>query len=392
MRRRPRKAWLFLAAVLLAGAAYLAATATKPAGNTSPKETEAEKARNEVQALLETMTLEKKTAQLFIITPEALTGNPETAADPAAIQEALLAYPVGGLIYFSRHLISPEQTIADLSVLKSSTKERGGIPLFLSVDEEGGAIARIGNKPQFGVPTFPNLNEIRSGEEAYQLGDAIGGYLRDLGFNLDYAPVADVYTNPLNKIVRERAFSGDPEVVAELVAEELKGLQKNGILAVLKHFPGHGNTTADSHYGYAVTDKTLDEMRACEFIPFVRGIESGARMIMVAHISAPNVTESDFPSSFSPVMIREVLRGELGFSGVVITDALNMGAVTNRFSSQEAAVMALQAGVDLLLMPEDFQSAWQGVLEAVQQGDLSVERIDESVARILLLKKESLEW
>lgn len=391
-RRRPRKGWLLLAAVLLGAGVYLAGTVTKPDLAPGPEKSEAEKLRDEVQTRLQAMTLEEKTAQLFIVTPEALTNNPETATDDAAIQEALLAYPVGGLIYFSRHLITPEQTLAALSGLETITRERGGIPLFLSIDEEGGAIARIGNNPEFGVPSFPNLNEFQTGEEAYQLGDTIGSYLSELGFNLDYAPVADVYTNPLNKVVRYRAFSDDPDVVAELVSEELKGFTKNGILTALKHFPGHGNTAADSHYGYAVTDKTLEELRACEFIPFARGIDSGVGMIMVGHISAPNAAGNDLPSTFSPVMIGDVLRGELGFTGVVITDALNMGAITNQYSSGEAAVMALQAGVDLLLMPVDFQSAYLGVLYAVQNGTISVARIDQSVARILLLKKQSLNW
>lgn len=348
---------------------------------TAPEvETEEERRADQIRTLLSAMTLQEKAAQLFILTPEAL-------ADGGSQN-----WPVGGLIYFTRNIITPEEQRQATAAAQARSMERIGIPLFLGIDEEGGEITRIAGNPAFNVPTFGRLKDIRTGEEAYQLGDALGTYLADYGFNMDFAPVADVLTNPKNTVVRNRAFSSDPEIAATLVEEELRGFGAHPVLPVLKHFPGHGNTTGDTHDGYAYTDKTLDELRACEFIPFERGIAAGARIVMIGHISAPAVLGDDTPSSLSGTMIGEILRKELGFRGVVITDALNMAAITSHYDSAEAAILALKAGSDLLLMPEDFQTAYLGVLDAVGRGEITEERIDESLARVLDLKLETLNW
>ena len=346
-------------------------------------------ADSDIEEMLGDMTLEEKVCQLFMVTPEALTGVGTVTQAGTATQEAVNAYPVGGVIYFSQNLQDPDQTRTMLENTQRYAMERTGIPIFLSVDEEGGQVARVGSNPAFGVEKIGNMSDVGSRgdtQEAYEIGSTIGTYLSDLGFNMDAAPDTDVLTNPENQVVKYRSFGSDPELVARMAAAELKGLNDQGIIGMYKHFPGHGGTTADSHEGYAYVDDTLEELKSGAFIPFQDGIDNGIQVIMVSHISCPNVTGDNTPATLSEMMITDILRGEMGFDGMVITDALNMGAITAQYSSSEAAVAALNAGADMLLMPEDFQSAYKGVLSAVESGTVSEERIDESVRRILEVK------
>ena len=347
----------------------------------------------EVEAgeILESMTLEEKVCQLFMITPEALTGVGTVVQAGTSTKNAIDQYPVGGLIYFSQNLQDPGQTRMMLANTQQYAKERTGFPIFLSVDEEGGQVARVGSNPAFGVEKIGNMSDVGSRgdtQEAYEVGSTIGAYLSDLGFNMDAAPDTDVLTNPDNQVVKYRSFSSDPQLVTEMAASELRGLNEQGIIGMYKHFPGHGGTTDDSHEGYAYVDDTLEELKSGAFVPFQDGIDNGIQVIMVSHISCPNVTGDNTPATLSKMMITDILRNDMGFDGMVITDAMNMGAITAQYSSSEAAVAALNAGVDMLLMPEDFQSAYQGVLGAVKDGTVSEERIDESVRRILELKLE----
>ena len=337
------------------------------------------------------MTLEEKVAQLFIITPEALTENKEISAASEITKASLEKYPVGGLIYFSGDITSKENLKTMLSNSQTYSEEIMGLPLFLSVDEEGGKIARIANSKTIEVPLVPDMSEVGlSGDPnlAYNVGLALSSYLSELGFNLDYAPVADVLTNPNNIVVRNRSFGSDPVLVSEMVIKEIQGLNKNGVYGTLKHFPGHGATLGDSHEGYAYTDQTLEEMINDEMLPFIKGIENNVSFIMVGHISAPNIIGDNIPSSLSGVMINDILRDKLGYNGIVITDALNMGAIQNTYTSKEAAVSAFLAGSDLLLMPSDFQMAYEGMIQAVNSGLITEERIDISLKRILNIKYE----
>ena len=234
-----------------------------------------------------------------------------------------------------------------------------------------------------------NMSDVGAGgdtQEAYRIGTVIGSYLKDLGFNMDAAPDTDVLTNPQNEVVKYRSFGSDPQLVAEMAEAELKGLNEEGIIGMYKHFPGHGGTTADSHEGYVYVDDTLEELENGAFVPFKDGIANDIRVIMVSHIAAPNVTGDNTPATLSKKLTTDILRADLGFDGMVITDALNMGAITEQYGSANAAVAALNAGADMLLMPADFQSAYKGVLDAVADGTLTEERIDESVARILEVK------
>lgn len=348
----------------------------------TPEEPEA----SPVEELLASMTLHEKICQLFLLTPEQLTGvDPVTVAGETT-RQALEDYPVGGLVYFAANLRSREQT----EELLANTQSFAPTGLFLAVDEEGGAVARVANNPAFEAPVFlPMLTVGEDGPDAaYEVGRTIGGYLAGLGFNLDFAPVADVYTNPENTVIGDRAFSTDPAEVAELVAAAVEGFGSEGILCTLKHFPGHGDTAGDSHNGAAVSRRSLEELREAELLPFRSGIEAGAPLVMTGHISLPAVTGTEVPATLSPEIVTGLLREELGYEGLCVTDSLQMAAITDAYSPGEAAVLALQAGNDLLLMPEEFQPAYQGVLEAVESGALTEARIDESVARILRTKLE----
>lgn len=345
------------------------------------------------EEILETMTKEEKVAQLFVITPEALTGVDSVQSAGNATKEALEKYPVGGLVYFGGNLISPEQTktmLKDTMVLAGNITE---IPLFLAVDEEGGSVARIANNPDMGVDNVGNMSEIGAAKDvngAYEAGNTIGKYLKDFGFNLDFAPDADVLTNPGNTVVVKRSFGSDSALVSEMSCMYLKGLEENDVMGVLKHFPGHGATLGDTHDGYAYTDKTYKELLEEDLVPFAEGAKNQVPMIMAGHIAVPSVTNDQLPASLSPVMLDDILREDLGYEGVVITDALNMGAVSNLYGSDEACVMAFKAGADMLLMPKDFQTAYEGVLLAVENGDISEERLDESVRRIIRVKLQYL--
>lgn len=345
-----------------------------------------------VAAIIAGMTLEEKIAQMFLITPEALTGYRSVTAAGEATRQALWDCPVGGLIYFAGNIQSADQVREMTQAQQSYAIDRIGLPLFLAVDEEGGKVARIANESSIDVARFPEMPEIGAAPDAMkraqELGDGIGGYLKDLGFNLDFAPVADVLTNPDNTVIKQRTFGSDAQQVAELAVAVSSHLERQGVSSCLKHFPGHGATAGDSHQGFAYTDKSLEELQEAELIPFWQGIASGVSFIMAGHISAPNVTGDDTPASLSKRLLTDLLRNEMQFDGIIVTDAMNMKAIAGLYSSAQAAEQAILAGVDMILMPVDFQAAYQGVCEAVEQGRISENRIDASVKRIVGKKWE----
>jgi beta-N-acetylhexosaminidase len=263
-----------------------------------------------------------------------------------------------------------------------------GNPL-LCIDEEGGRVSRLANNPNFHVKKYESMAAIGATGDphnAYECGNTIGSYLKFYGFDIDFAPVADVNTNPDNIVIGPRAFSDDPAVAAPMVTNYLQGLKDAGITGCIKHFPGHGDTTSDTHTGYAQTLKTWDEMKKCEMVTFRAGIQWGCQLIMTAHIAAPNVTGSTVPSTLSPVILQDKLRGELGYQNIIITDGMEMGAITQHYTSGEAAVGSIQAGVDIVLGPRDFVEAFDAVVDAVNNGTISEERINQSVRRILTLR------
>jgi len=354
---------------------------------------------DELMLNIDKMTLREKVGQLFMIRPDVLeerfsttelednsiTGSTEVT-DP--MREAYRRYPCGGFALFRKNLLSPSQ----LRELTAGLHALGDPAPVIGIDEEGGRIARIANHPaDFGVPKFPTMGKIAAaGDEslAYEAGREIGAYLFAYGVDIDFAPVADVNTNPLNPVIGDRAFGDNPGTAAAMVKQVIRGLHESGTASCIKHFPGHGDTSTDTHTGYAETGKTWEEMLECEMIPFRAGIEAGTELLMTAHIAAPAVTGSDEPSTMSHIILTDKLRGELGYGGLIITDALGMGAIQDRYTSSEACIACIEAGADILLMPYDYFEAFDGVVRAVEEGRLTEERIDESVARILRFKQE----
>lgn len=334
------------------------------------------------------MTLEEKVAQMFFITPEALTGYGQVTVAGDATNEAYQKYPVGGLIYNSQNLVDIDQTKTMMAKMQQYADSRISLPVFLGVDEEGGSVTRIASNEAYGLTNVDNMSDIGATgdtQNAYQAGVTIGTYLSDLGFNLDFAPVADVLTVS-DSVIGNRSFGTDSELVASMALSELQGLESMGIQGVVKHFPGHGGVSGDSHSGAVSTDKSLEELFASELVPFQKAIDGGAEFLMVGHIAAPNVTGDDTPASLSKVMITDVLRTQMGYQGVVITDAMNMTAITANHAADEAAVLAVNAGADMILMPEDFGKAYNGVIDAVNNGTIEEYRINEAVVRIVKAK------
>ena len=344
--------------------------------------------------ILNSMTTEEKAAQIFFVTPEAITGVQTVTAAGDATKAALEKYPVGGLVYFSANLISPEQTRTMLANTWAYSQEVMKVPVYLGVDEEGGTVARVASNPAFSVTQYQGMRAIGdTGDpsQAYQAAQTISSYLKDLGFNMDFAPDADVITNPENKVIGNRSFGTDPQLVGDMVSAAVKGFRDQAMASCIKHFPGHGGTKGDTHEGYAYTDRTVEQMESAELLPFRSGIEAGVEFIMASHISAPNTPAGDTPASLSSYMLTDLLREQMGYQGLVITDAMNMGAISQQYSSAQAAVQAFQAGADMILMPENFTEAYNGILQAVQSGQITQERLDTSVLRILETKLEKFE-
>lgn len=328
------------------------------------------------QELLDGMTLEEKVWQMLYVFPQHVCGE-NTCADEAVWREALQKYPAGGFVLNSDNMSSPEQLRATVRCIKAGS----AITPFVGVDEEGGSVARLAYtlgvttdfKPMF---TYRELGA----DGAFANAQIIAGDAASFGFNQDFAPVADVWTNAENTVIGKRAYSSDPEEAAELVAAAVRGFTSGGVIATLKHFPGHGDTQEDSHYAAAHSAKTLDELRGCEMLPFESGIAAGAGMVMTGHITMDAI-DPDVPATLSGKIVTELLRGELGWDGVVITDSFTMAAIAERYDPARAAVMAIEAGCDIILGAADPQSAAAAIAESV-----SPERIDESVLRILRLK------
>lgn len=343
----------------------------------------------QIEDYLEKLSLEEKIAQMFIILPEAaVNADIVTEAGPMT-EEAIQNIPVGGFIYMEQNLQSPEQVRSMLDAVQKYSMDRIGLPMFTCIDEEGGSVARINGNMNFNVPYIGNMSEIgasQNTDDAYQTGQTLGKYLSELGFNVDFAPVADVLSNPSNQVVKDRSFSSDPDLTAEMSAALLKGLKENGVCGAFKHYPGHGATEGDTHEGYSYTSKSLGDLLTCELIPFERGIQEDVDFIMAGHISLPNVIGDDTPASLSYKMLSEILRDQMDYDGIIITDAMNMGAIAQTYSSADAAVKSIQAGADIILMPADFTAAYQGVLDAVNNQLIPADRIDDSAARILKVK------
>ena len=371
-------------------------------------------ADSKVADIIKKMTLREKIGQLFVISPEYL--NPPLLQKERDLKKNIglteltqeemdfyKKYPAGGFVLFAKNVLTPEQLQALNSQLHSLsiTSSRTNIKPLIFIDEEGGRVARIAGNSNFDVPQFQNMYTIGRNadnskstktaiEAANNVGKTIGSYLKDYDIDVDFAPVADVNTNPANPVIGERAFSSKPLIAGELAFAMYSGLASQNVGGCLKHYPGHGDTRTDTHLGYAETTKTWTELLACELLPFIYGINNNITMIMTAHISAPAVTKDKTPASLSSILINDKLRDELNYNGIVITDSLSMKAITLNYTSSDATVQAFLAGNDLLLLPEHYPEAFHAIYVAIEKGIITQDRLNQSLERIISYKLEHM--
>ena len=334
-----------------------------------------------VDETLAGMTLHEKVCQLMFVTPEELTGEDGVTVAGDATRQALENYPVGGIVYFAKNLESQDQ----VKEMIDNSQKYSSIGLFVATDEEGGVVNRL--MDTVGTTYIGSMYYYKDDgdETAYENAYTIANDMSALGFNLDFAPVADVWSNPDNTVIGERAYSDDYAQAAELVGNAVKGFNDGGVMCTLKHFPGHGDTAEDSHYSSAYVHRTKEEIMADEMQPFRSGIEAGAEFVMVGHLIVPDIDE--VPATLSYKIATGILRDELKFEGVAITDSFEMESIADNYSVDDAVVMSVKAGMDMILQPKDMASAVNSIEQAVADGELSEDRIDESVRRILTLKE-----
>ena len=346
----------------------------------APQPTQEERQADRAQTLLDGMTAREKICQLLIVSPEALT------ADGAAVTEltpeltaALQEYPVGGFLLATGNLKTREQTVQLVSGLQGASATR----LFICADEEGGQVGRL--MYTIGTTKLNSMFSYRAlgTQTAYDNAVTLATDLQACGFNVDFAPVADVWSNPKNTVIGDRAYSDDYDEAAELVAAAVQGFRDSNTICCLKHFPGHGSTETDSHQQAAIVNKTLHKLLQEDLKPFLSGMEAGADMVMVGHLTVPSMDEQ--PASMSYKLVTSLLRRQLTFRGVIVTDGLQMQALGD-YTDAEKAVRCLQAGVDVLLEIEDVPGAVAAVEQALADGTLSQEQLDASVLRVLNLK------
>lgn len=341
--------------------------------------TSAEVRKDAAQTLLDGMTTQEKICQLLIVHPEVLTDGGTITAMTDELAAALRDYPVGGFLLSAGNMTSGEQLAALTSALSSASATA---PL-VTVDEEGGRVARLMNT--VGTTKLGSMYSYRvqGTQGAHDNAQTIARDIAAYGFNTDFAPVADVWTNKRSNAIGDRAYSDDYDEAAELVAAAVKGFHDGGVICCLKHFPGHGSTATDSHDGAATVDKTLPQLRQEDLKPFVSGIAAGADMVMVGHLTVP--TMDDAPASVSRKLVTNLLRYDLGFRGVIVTDGLQMQALA-QYTDGEKAVLALAAGNDMLLEISDVPGTVAAIEKALADGTLARAALDESVLRILQLK------
>ena len=398
----------FLKATLVGATGIAVSACGQQQSQSSSTTTDAE---DRVAKLVAAMTTEQKLAQMMIVALRSDPANTYLAEEVTQdYADVVSKYDFGGILLFAGNMTSPEQTVTFTRALQSAAKKsEQAIPLFISVDQEGGMVSRV----PFGVVGPGNMALAATGDPELITESAtmLAKSLVPLGFNVNNAPDADVNNNPNNPIIGIRAFSDDPEIVAQDVALYVKAMKDAGLLPTIKHFPGHGNVGEDSHFILPASDLSLDQIKTCELIPFQAGIDAGADMVMTAHIQYHNIEKETYtskkdgssialPATLSHTFLTDILRDQLGFKGVVTTDAMCMEAIADNFDRIDAAVLAINAGADILLAPVDLykgndvdtlpdMDAYMGELvKRVESGDIERARLDESVMRILTLKAE----
>lgn len=335
-----------------------------------------------VEKTLADMSLRDKVCQMMFVRPESITGIDVVTAAGDTTKSALEQYPVGGIVYFAQNMESKDQVKEMIDNSQSYSK----VGLFISTDEEGGMVNRLMNT--VGTTYIDSMYNYKDEgiQKAHDNAYTIASDMAALGFNMDFAPVADVWSNPDNTVIGERAYSDDYSQAAELVGSAVKGFEDGGVMCTLKHFPGHGDTAEDSHYSSAYVRRTKDEIMADEMQPFTAGIDAGAEFVMVGHLIVPDIDE--LPATLSYKITTEMLRNEMHFEGIAITDSLAMSSIADNYGVGESAVMSIKAGIDMLLDPTDIDTAIDAVVQAVESGDITEDRIDDSVRKILALKEK----
>ncbi len=370
-----------LLAMLLAGSMALSLAGcggvaqTEGADEKTPEEIKAEY----IQDIIDGMDAEEKAGQLIMADFRTNADGTGMTVLSDEAKKAIEEYHIGGVILFAENLDTKEQT----QQLTEDLQKASDFGLLIGIDEEGGLVSRL-NKSNIEHEIFPPAAEM---EDVAYAGRTIGTELAELGIHVDFAPVADVNTNPDNPVIGTRAFSSDPQAAASKVAEFITAIEETGVSACAKHFPGHGDTAMDSHLGETYVEHDMERLRSVEFLPFQQAITAGTDFIMAGHIKTPNATVDGLPATLSSEMLG-ILRKDLNFDGIIITDAMNMGAIVDQYGSGESAVMAVQAGVDLVLMPATLGEAAEALTAAIKKGDISEERVNEALWHVLSLKYE----
>ena len=327
------------------------------------------------------MSDREKICQLFIVTPEALTGVDGVTMAGDTTKNAIENYPVGGIIYFGDNIETAEQ----ISEMIEKSQGYAEIPMFIAVDEEGGDVSRVASK--LGTASFDPMYTYKAQgtQVARDNAKAIASSIKELGFNLDLAPVADVWTNPDNTVIGSRAYSDSYEDAAQLVANAVQGFADGGVLSTLKHFPGHGNTSEDSHESLAYVGSSADELKNGELLPFKSGIEAGADMVMVGHLVVSEI-DPDMPATLSSKVVPQLLREYLGYDGLVISDSMQMASITANYDHDTIVKGLFNADVDVILQPDDIEAYITAIENALENGDITRQQIDAKVKKILALK------
>ncbi|MFP5113992.1 beta-N-acetylhexosaminidase [Bacillaceae bacterium C204] len=326
------------------------------------------------------MSLDEKIGQMIIAGISGTTMDTNT-------KNLLTKNKVGGIIFYKENLVNPTQTVQLVNQLKSESDPN--LPLLLGVDQEGGRVTRLPGG-LVNVPPNKEIGAINNSQFSYNVGTILGKELKGFGLNLDFAPVLDINSNPKNPVIGDRSFGNHSEIVSKLGIQTFKGIQSQKVITTIKHFPGHGDTSVDSHLELPIVNKSLQQLKELELIPFERAINSGADVVMVAHILLPKL-DAVFPSSMSKNIITGILRKQLDYSGVVITDDMTMKAIIDHYTIGRAAVESVKAGSDIILVGHDYNNIVETISSlkiAVQKGEITEQRINESVSRILELKKK----
>lgn len=333
------------------------------------------------------MSLKQKIGQLFMVSVYSLdsSGSKSQTKVTTAMKKTMKKYPVGGILLFSKNVESEKQ----LKKLTQDLQNASHVPLFIAADEEGGTVSRIASKLPDSVTQFPQAREIGetyTDQQIAKMGKEQSKQLKDLGINMNLAPVADVLSNEDNTEIGNRSFGSDAKEVASIVKTLVKSMQKQQISATLKHFPGSGDALGDTHRGAVETKQTIQELRKKEFLPFESGMDADSDAVMVSHLILTNVTDEKEPCSLSERVISDILRDEMEYDGLILTDAMNMNSITDNYSSGEAAVKAVKAGVNIVVMPEDLGQAYKAVKSAVKNGRIKESVVDKAVRRIIYTK------